>query len=144
MYRSVEATSVTPFSPRARDRGLHAVLIALARFRVPGLRGNGDAGRIAEFRPEVVELISQITERAALVEPEASTETEAQLLEILDNWIGLADADPDLVYESWKGDRTALMSYATPEEEEGTSAYATMWSLRDVDVESNLYYGKLA
>jgi len=31
LYRQVESTSVTPFSARARDRGLHAVLIALAR-----------------------------------------------------------------------------------------------------------------
>src|ERR1700720_1092399 len=30
-YRSVEATSVTPFSPRALDRGLAGALIALAR-----------------------------------------------------------------------------------------------------------------
>ena len=29
LYRQVESTSVTPFSARARDRGLHAVLIAL-------------------------------------------------------------------------------------------------------------------
>ena len=30
-YRSVEATSVTPFSPRALDRGLAGTLVALAR-----------------------------------------------------------------------------------------------------------------
>ena len=30
-YRAVEATSVTPFSPRALDRGLPAVVVALAR-----------------------------------------------------------------------------------------------------------------
>ena len=30
-YRAVEATSVTPFSPRAVDRGLPAVVVALAR-----------------------------------------------------------------------------------------------------------------
>ena len=30
-YRSVEPTSVTPFSPRALDRGLAAILVSLAR-----------------------------------------------------------------------------------------------------------------
>ena len=30
-YRAVEATSVTPFSPRALDRGLAAVVVAMAR-----------------------------------------------------------------------------------------------------------------
>ncbi|EXJ13585.1 helicase-related protein [Imhoffiella purpurea] len=37
LYRDVEAGSVTPFAPRARDRALHAVLVALARHLVPGL-----------------------------------------------------------------------------------------------------------
>lgn len=143
MYRSVEATSVTPFSARARDRGLHAVLIALARLTIPGLRENEDASRIAEFRPAINELIAKIIDRTTLVEPENAAETEAQLLEIVDTWISVADTDSDMVYESWKGDKTALMSYATPEEEEGEDTFSTMWSLRDVDVESNLYYGKL-
>ena len=30
-YRTVEATSVTPFSPRALDRGLAGTLVALSR-----------------------------------------------------------------------------------------------------------------
>ena len=33
-YRGVEATSVTPFSPRAMDRGLPAVVVALARLEI--------------------------------------------------------------------------------------------------------------
>lgn len=33
LYRHVEPTSVTPFSPRARERGMRGVLIALARQR---------------------------------------------------------------------------------------------------------------
>ena len=32
LYRAVEATSATPFAARARDRGLHGVLVALARY----------------------------------------------------------------------------------------------------------------
>ena len=40
LYRQVESTSVTPFSARARDRGLHAVLVALARLTAPGFAEN--------------------------------------------------------------------------------------------------------
>ena len=36
-YRNVEATSVTPFSPRAMDRALPAVSIALSRLGIPEL-----------------------------------------------------------------------------------------------------------
>src|SRR5690606_762284 len=43
LYRQVESSSVTPFSARARDRGLHAVLVGLARLLHPGLRMNADA-----------------------------------------------------------------------------------------------------
>ena len=44
LYRRSSPTSVTPFSPRARDRGLHAVLVAWARHTIRGLHENSDAG----------------------------------------------------------------------------------------------------
>jgi ATP-dependent helicase YprA (DUF1998 family) len=37
LYRDVEPTSVTPFASRARDRALHAVLVALVRHLSPGM-----------------------------------------------------------------------------------------------------------
>ena len=42
LYRDVEATSVTPFSSRARDRALHAVLVALVRHLIPDLENITD------------------------------------------------------------------------------------------------------
>lgn len=38
LYRSVEATSVTPWSPRARDRVLHAVLAAMVRHGIDNMQ----------------------------------------------------------------------------------------------------------
>ena len=49
LYRHVEATGATPFAPRARDRALHAVLVALARHTIPAAgraRAAGDAARL--------------------------------------------------------------------------------------------------
>ena len=42
-YRNVEATSVTPFSPRALDRALFAVAVALARLGHDFMIRDGDA-----------------------------------------------------------------------------------------------------
>lgn len=47
-YRAVEATSVTPFAPRALDRALAAIVVAGVRHCDPGLTPNTAADRIAE------------------------------------------------------------------------------------------------
>ncbi len=46
-YRAVEATSVTPFAPRALDRALAATLVAVLRHVDPDLTPNKAADRIA-------------------------------------------------------------------------------------------------
>lgn len=139
LYRSVEATSVTPYSPRARDRGLHAVLIALARLRVEGLRDNDQAGAVGRYRDELDGVVETILERVRVIDPSQVDATEAQLRAIIDRWLQLADLAPDLVYEARGETDTALMVAAAPELEAG-DALATMWSMRDVDAESTLFF----
>src|SRR5205807_930877 len=46
-YRAVEATSVTPFSPRAIDRGIAAVIVSLARLGWAPLTAPLNAAAIA-------------------------------------------------------------------------------------------------
>src|SRR5690606_19480993 len=53
LYRSVEATSVTPWAPRARDKALHAVLIAALRQLTPNLRSDEDARNFDAGHPLV-------------------------------------------------------------------------------------------
>jgi helicase-like protein len=138
LYRSVEATSVTPFSPRARDRGLHAVLVALARLRVPGLRENNDAAAAPAHRDELDGLRDMILERVATVDPDEVEGARADLDLIVERWIGRAEQEPNLRYESPSGKDPALLTVAAPDTDQ-QGAYSTMWSLRDVDVESNLF-----
>jgi Helicase conserved C-terminal domain len=139
LYRSVEATSVTPFSPRARDRGLHAVLVALARLRVPGLRRNEDAGAAPEHRAELEGLRDMVLARVATVDPDELAGATADLDLIIERWVGLAEQEPNLRYESPSGKEAALLTAAAPDLDLQDS-YPTMWSLRDVDVESNLFW----
>jgi hypothetical protein len=63
LYRGVEATSVTPWAPRARDKALHAVLLASVRHLVAGLRDDSAAVRF-EVDPEVDAIVSSIARRA--------------------------------------------------------------------------------
>ena len=61
-YRGVEATSVTPFSPRAIDRGLPAVVVALARLGNSRLTRPDAAANIAAERP-ALEFIGDVFAR---------------------------------------------------------------------------------
>jgi len=63
-YRGVEATSVTPFSPRAMDRALPAVTVALARLGVPELTPALAAGSVENHGTETADLARAVGERA--------------------------------------------------------------------------------
>ena len=63
-YKGVEATSVTPFSPRAMDRGLPAVIVALARLGIPELTPILEAKNVEYYDTETKEIARAISERA--------------------------------------------------------------------------------
>src|SRR5262249_24744485 len=64
-YRSVEATSVTPFSPRALDRGLAGTLVALARQGHPPLTAPKGATEILAERGKLDWVAQALATRAA-------------------------------------------------------------------------------
>ncbi len=97
-YRSVEATSVTPFSPRALDCALAAALVALCRHEIPVLTPPLGAERIQSERARLDCLAERIAIRARDHRGDMS-ETEKQALyaqvlhrakELLDDWLNIA------------------------------------------------------
>src|SRR6201999_1073489 len=77
LYREVEATSVTPFASRARDRALHAVLVAVVRHLVANRLNSPVLDDVSIASAE--ELIKQVANRARRVDPfETDVETELQ------------------------------------------------------------------
>jgi hypothetical protein len=79
-YRQVEALSVTPFSPRALDRGLSAVLVALVRqntdrpvWAVDSWNPNEGAQNVALHGPEMDMIIERIINRAEKVTSDVHT-----------------------------------------------------------------------
>jgi hypothetical protein len=68
-YRDVEATSVTPFSERALERGLPAITVALARHLSDALTHARSAGNTAALA-EVREAVAEAMRRRVAVFPE--------------------------------------------------------------------------
>ncbi len=96
-YRDVEATSVTPFSPRALDRGLAAVLLSMARHGHPGLTAPQNALAMKALRPEMDPLLDVLAERASehamlpAEEREAlAARVRARGADLLDSWAKIA------------------------------------------------------
>ncbi|SFQ16215.1 helicase-related protein [Amycolatopsis rubida] len=141
LYREVESTSVTPFSARARDRGLHAVVVALARMLIPGLRENSDAHRIEKFVAEVESTVrAAILDRVEKINPEEAEAAAEQIDNFVQWWRERAVDQPELVYEAKRGSGApALLIGFSAEETASADAQETLWSLRDVDAESALF-----
>jgi hypothetical protein len=139
IYRKVESTSVTPFSPRARDRGLHAVLVALARLTIPGLADNTSARSLADHGPEIDVLVGRILERVRAIDPEQADATAAELERILERWRARAATVADLRFSTPRQPDKTLLVEAAEDDRAQANTMPTLRSLRDVDQESNLY-----
>ena len=63
-YRAVEATSATPFAPRAVDRGLAAVVVSLARHGEPALTPAARAADLAQYRNRLGWIKTTVRSRA--------------------------------------------------------------------------------
>ncbi|MCC6178013.1 MAG: DNA helicase [Chloroflexi bacterium] len=136
LYRQVEATSVTPFSPRARDRALHAVFVALARLSIPSLRPNAAAGDVDDVRDALDEVIERICDRVRVIDRASVDATREQLTQIRRRWEERAD-QPGALFFQHAEPSMALLGDASQGDDGG--AFPTMWSLRDVDAETHLY-----
>lgn len=139
IYRQVEATSVTPFSSRSRDRGLHAVLVALARILLPSLRDNGSAVNVSSCRPHLEGMIDAVVSRVDSVDAKEGINARIHLTEILERWIEEASAGTLAYRGASRKVRALLVDASESGDRSALGAFPTQWSLRDVDAESNLY-----
>ncbi|MCX4239767.1 DISARM system helicase DrmA [Paraliomyxa miuraensis] len=149
-YRAVEATSVTPFSPRALDRGLAAVTVALARLKVPELTAPAQAVAMARMRKDVAHVPRTLANRAQHHDPTLPTPEQtalgqrvhAQVERILEDWAELATRNQQtgsgLQYAKEMGSYPALL--ADPlDAGVGHREFRAPWSLRDVEPSANLW-----
>ncbi|MEU8978379.1 helicase-related protein [Streptomyces sp. NPDC058251] len=140
LYREVESTSVTPFSARARERGLHAVIVALARIMIPAARPNEGAGKVESYVDILKGRIkSVLMGRVSAVTPEETKAVSRGFDEFVEWWRKEASNHSGLLFEPKRGNRAPSLLRTYDDESEGTEAWSTLWSLRDVDAETALF-----
>jgi hypothetical protein len=99
-YRTVEATSVTPFSPRALDRALAAAFVAFCRHQVGGFGPALGATQILSQRPALDAVVEAFAERAAAhryLPPQEAAALRGRVrdrcLDLLGTWFKLAETE---------------------------------------------------
>lgn len=99
MYRYVEPTSVTPLSPPARKRTLHAALIAIVRHSTPW--GSNDGARAVDFADDRFKaILRDLSSRARNMMSDGAEEeaaVERELAAFVDSWQD--QQKPSLVYD---------------------------------------------
>lgn len=137
LYREVEATSVTPFAPRARDRALHATMVALARHMVHGMLE--DTLITPARRIELDRLVDEVVARARSLDATESSAVARELREYLDDWEGRGAIKR--YWDDFNADDSLLVSAEVVAEERAVGgrwtkpARATPNSMRDVEAQ---------
>lgn len=146
LYRYVEATSVTPFSSRARDKGLEGVATALIRLGDAKMTNEQNAARFDSADPWVQAIIRLIADRAGSVAGSSSVadDTRSELLADLDRWSIVAK--PASLCYSRRGlggkakkspDKRYLLDSQEDRRREGV--FVAPGSLREVENEVHVY-----
>lgn len=88
-YQHVEALSVTPFSPRALDRGLTGVFVSEVRLPGPEFNENPAAGRIDRDHDYVKHAMETIAHRAGMVsgKQDIGQTVKQELRARMDKWL---------------------------------------------------------
>ena len=129
LYRHVEPTSVTPFSPQARERGMRGVIIALARL----MAGISAPDLIVEREAELTTELQVIRDRIEKIEPDELHEASEEIEEWVEFWreysppeygrMGGTPSESTLVYPFG----------AHPDQDYQRDAWPMLTSMRNVD-----------
>ncbi len=146
LYRFVEGTTATPFSARARDRVMHAIIISAIRLKYPKMAQNAGAALIDDLSAEQIdEVKALILDRLRIVNPTAKADAEYEIDSFLDTWRLLASQKRELRYylpkegrEKYKDKYCCLITdYGDSSDD---SLKQTLRSMREVENAANMYY----
>lgn len=145
LYRFVEGTTATPFSARARDRVMHALIISAIRLKYPNFAPNISASNIASLSGEQLkEIKALILDRLNIIKPAARVDAENEIDQFIDWWKVLAAKPKRLLYKgplyrAKEEKNNYLMSYYGQQGAK-ESEKPTLSSMREVESSSNMFY----
>lgn len=140
-YQQVEALSVTPFSPRALDRGLTGVYVSQVRLLAEEFNLNEAAGRITHPHALLAGIEQDISQRAGLVT--SSQKTHDLIGNMLaarrDEWLSKVSATTGGAVLTYRAQRTGRdISLLKQPTENGEGYFFCLNSLRDVEPQVTL------
>lgn len=148
-YKHVEPTGVTPFSKPARDRALHAIVVAMLRQFIPDLTPENAAGKFSriKYQKEISAIVQYIVDRnndiINKVNPGTDTEEQEikeEIAAFLDGWEKLEDGYGEkhffygkkyMIANPEEGDARLMKVYNSNKKDH---AFDTMTSMRNVDI----------
>lgn len=90
LYRDVEATSVTPFASRARDRAMHAALVAMIRHGDASMREKPDLNQAPDRLLSAV--VEEIERRIGSIDPDELSGAREEIDKRMGDWESRAPA----------------------------------------------------
>lgn len=153
LYKQVEATGATPFAPRALDRGLHGLLVILARHTTANASDEKSVD-VPARDGHLNRVLKIIVDRARAVAGSAVADDVAEaLIELSGQWEDAVENGEVLQYGRWpfqKGVKSLMVVAGASNKDDETGAtlaevfppdevpWPTLTSLRNVDRESTL------
>lgn len=147
-YKHVEPTGATPFSKPARDRALHAVMIAMMRVLENELSAEKGAAkfsrkdysaRVSELKKYIIDRASEISKRANSEMSDDSSEIALEIDSVFEKWEQLAEnfdeehfyyGEKFLIKEPDNNEGRLMKPFNTSRND---PAFDTMTSMRNVD-----------
>lgn len=101
-YKFVEATSITPFADRARDRALQTLYVILCRYMIPSLFHDKDAINYRKDMKELEPVRRYIFDYVKRVDPDELKNVQREIEEIEEEWDNRRKHKEKFVYKKTK------------------------------------------
>lgn len=130
-YKFVEATSITPFADRARDRALQTMYVILCRYTVPGLFKDKDAINYSRNMQGLDAVRDYIFDYVKRVDPDELENVKREISDIEEEWENRCAHQEKFVYKRGKYTKESECLFDADYEED--SRFRVLNTMRSVE-----------